>query len=244
MGCSHDRRTSSNLASPATNWGYRHEGEFRTILSYDCFTSSCIRIPYYSDPNIYYNGSPVGDKKDMNAPVIREHLPSLANFRSQVIPLGADPTQTLETSLSGVATGAQGQVFDIVAKEDIIVTNFAVASSAVAQNVAVAVYKKKMLGSVTSEDASNASLWDLVGHFQVNTQGQGSLTRLGPLGDMAPVTINAGQTQAFAIIYSDPSKNLNIYGRNGANINAEDQNLQVLTVRTLSYNREDITIMD
>ncbi|MBR4563876.1 MAG: zinc-dependent metalloprotease [Paludibacteraceae bacterium] len=86
VGCTHD-----TIASPSTsyNHGYQHyiEGDnansWRTMMAYDtlCFTG-CRRIPYWSNPNINYNGFPTGTiTRCDNARVWNENAIGVSHFR-------------------------------------------------------------------------------------------------------------------------------------------------------------------
>ncbi len=68
QGCHHDYQ---NDPTATDNHGYVHIGatvdeSFRTVMAYankcvDNFGMACKRIPYFSDPDIFFNGVPVGE---------------------------------------------------------------------------------------------------------------------------------------------------------------------------------------
>ena len=60
FGSVHDRANSSFAGVYDYSYGYQSPyGTFRTIMSYDC-DGGCPRINYWSNPDIYYNGQPLG----------------------------------------------------------------------------------------------------------------------------------------------------------------------------------------
>ena len=102
MGCLHNREDAMNRGIPDTdpsndsvfkafNYGKRwlvgSEG-YRTIMSYDTEGTATYpnRIPYFSNPNIVYQGISTGnlDSED-NAQVLNTTAPYVSNFRSSVI---------------------------------------------------------------------------------------------------------------------------------------------------------------
>lgn len=66
-GCNHDRAnaydSSGNFISGAYIYSYGHrdlKAGFRTIMSYSCPDDTCPTIPYFSNPNVNYDGVPTG----------------------------------------------------------------------------------------------------------------------------------------------------------------------------------------
>jgi len=59
----HDIATDSSTSPYAYGHGYRYQpatgARWRTIMAYDC-TSGCPRLNFWSNPNISYNGIPMG----------------------------------------------------------------------------------------------------------------------------------------------------------------------------------------
>jgi predicted outer membrane repeat protein len=102
MGCLHNREDAMNRGIPETdpsnnsvfkafNYGKRWlvDGEgYRTIMSYDTEGTLTYsnRIPYFSNPNIEYQGISTGniDSED-NAQVLNTTAPYVSNFRDSVI---------------------------------------------------------------------------------------------------------------------------------------------------------------
>jgi len=97
-------------------------------------------------------------------------------------------------------------MFDIVAKENVIINNFAVHAIA-ATIVVVEVWKKKKIGSFV--DFQGASDWEKLGTVRVESSPSGNPTILPP-GFMTPVAVKRGDTQAFYVTFSSDS-NYNCY---------------------------------
>ena len=80
---------------------YNQAGGWRTIMSYAC-PGSCTRVNYWSNPNVYYGGVPMGTVSiSHNARVLNETAAYIANFRTS--PTG--PGWHSWTSLGGSALG-------------------------------------------------------------------------------------------------------------------------------------------
>jgi hypothetical protein len=85
MGMTHNPENGSGAAYP---YGYGHwvNGSFRTVMSYSnpC-TSGCTRRPYFSNPNVNFNGVPTGiaNQRD-NARAGNEAGPTVALFRTSL----------------------------------------------------------------------------------------------------------------------------------------------------------------
>jgi hypothetical protein len=96
QGCHHDRETVNNTISTNYNYGYKYcrtDGTgFRTIMAYSCTSGSASRVPYFSNPNINYNGVPMGIDASIsptqaadNARKLRETALTVANRRTGTI---------------------------------------------------------------------------------------------------------------------------------------------------------------
>ena len=112
MGCAHDR---NNIVNPGEglypySYGYQDPvGGFYTVMAYEngC-GGSCVRIPHFSNPDVFYEGRPTGvdyqaaDAAD-NALSLNSIAPIVANFRNR----SGAPTPTplpgsmLDVTLSG-----------------------------------------------------------------------------------------------------------------------------------------------
>jgi hypothetical protein len=61
---------------------YNQAGKWRTIMSYNC-PGGCTRLPYWSNPNITYNGAAMGTEgQQNNARVLNETAPVITTFRN------------------------------------------------------------------------------------------------------------------------------------------------------------------
>jgi hypothetical protein len=63
QGCNHNRETGDGPDAFPYSYGYEQTSKnphFRDIMSYDC-ASSCTRINYWSNPDIQFQGLPVGE---------------------------------------------------------------------------------------------------------------------------------------------------------------------------------------
>lgn len=82
MGSAHNPENGSSATYP---FGFGHwiNGSYRTVMSYSnpC-TSGCTRRPYFSNPNVVFNGFPTGiDNARDNARLINLTADSIANYR-------------------------------------------------------------------------------------------------------------------------------------------------------------------
>ena len=83
-GAGHDRGTNQN-----TNYTYGHgfvnniSNSWRTIMSYNvCTQGPCLRLQYWSNPNIYYGGNAMGTTQyEDNARVLDVRASTLEGFR-------------------------------------------------------------------------------------------------------------------------------------------------------------------
>lgn len=86
LGLSHNREEGDPPGAFTYGYGYRDPiGGFRDVMSYDCpRPQRCPIIPYFSNPNIMYNGRPLGipDLAD-NARALNNIAYTAANWRSQ-----------------------------------------------------------------------------------------------------------------------------------------------------------------
>jgi len=58
-GCSHDRENSGGAGAYNYSYGHRWTG-FRSVMAYDNSDQDFVRVPYFSNPDISYNGTPTG----------------------------------------------------------------------------------------------------------------------------------------------------------------------------------------
>jgi hypothetical protein len=91
LGAGHDR---ANVSSGFEciyeySYGYRVSGNFHTVMAYKCL--GCTTIPYYSSPNITYNGVTIGiaegnDSAADNARTLRERVVGYVQTKNPALP--------------------------------------------------------------------------------------------------------------------------------------------------------------
>jgi hypothetical protein len=80
LGARHDRSIDGNDTPFA--YGHGHvNGKWRDIMSYRQSCDGCLRIPYWSNPRVLYNGEPTGTANEDNARVILEQAERVSKFR-------------------------------------------------------------------------------------------------------------------------------------------------------------------
>ena len=233
MGCQHDRKSD---AAAGINWGY-YGTNYRSIMSY----GGNRRVLYFSsaDSQVKWEGKTLGQANTDNAGHITARLQDYANFRqTKIAHSGDDSTLSLETTLEGGANQArEGNMFDIHAKRDMVVTNFGVHAIQATHHVRIAVYRKRTFGPVAytgTTSPTDESEWEEIGIYVVDTEGPAEFSLLGTMGDMKPTPIPAGQTQAFYITYCNPNNNKNTYStdpsKNIGDVVSSDEFAEVLMV--------------
>jgi hypothetical protein len=81
QGARHDPATDSTTNPFAYGHGHRHKQKWRTVMAYDC-SNGCPRLPYFSNPNVLYQGIPMGTTaKSNNARVLNETAATVSIFR-------------------------------------------------------------------------------------------------------------------------------------------------------------------
>ena len=90
MGCTHDRQNSSSQGAYDYSYGYRFVGNdsatYRTVMAYAPGT----RIPYFSNPNVNYQGVATGvaagaTNSANNAASISNTVPTVSAFRAPIV---------------------------------------------------------------------------------------------------------------------------------------------------------------
>jgi hypothetical protein len=80
LGARHDRAIDAN--NMPFSYGHGHvNGKWRDIMSYQQTCDGCVRIPYWSNPRVMYNGEPTGTDAEDNARVILEQAERVSKFR-------------------------------------------------------------------------------------------------------------------------------------------------------------------
>jgi len=99
FGANHDRQNATSAGAYPYSYGYRFSvngATYHDIMAFDPGT----RIPYYSNPNITYQGVPIGIADDLpnaadNARTINQTGPLVAAYRTSVVPDTQPPTVQL-----------------------------------------------------------------------------------------------------------------------------------------------------
>ncbi|RPI67845.1 MAG: hypothetical protein EHM38_09260 [Geobacteraceae bacterium] len=92
LGCQHDRANASVPGRFSYSYGFQDPDEaFRTVMAYDC-AGGCPRIHYFSNPDLTYQGKPVGISENdpnysaNNAMTINATRVAMAGYRAAVTP--------------------------------------------------------------------------------------------------------------------------------------------------------------
>lgn len=100
LGANHDRKNSDGQGVFPYAYGYQDPaGKFRTIMAYNC-PYGCPRLQYFSNPNLNYQGSPLGVQSQKtatsadNALTFNQRAETVASFRPRVVPLVGAATTT------------------------------------------------------------------------------------------------------------------------------------------------------
>ena len=113
QGSHHDRDNASSTPAYLYSYGYRTQelpNNFRTVMAYSC-SWGCSRVSYFSNPDVFYDGTPTGIDHDLdpvnsadNARSLDNTAPTVAQFRLSVAPppVGppAAPTNLMATAIS------------------------------------------------------------------------------------------------------------------------------------------------
>ena len=81
LGARHDRNTDPSNRPFPYGHGYVNGTKWRDIMSYSLSCDGCLRIPYWSNPRIFYKGEAMGTLTEDNARVILEQAERVSNFR-------------------------------------------------------------------------------------------------------------------------------------------------------------------
>ncbi|MGO1071876.1 M12 family metallo-peptidase [Lysobacter sp. CA199] len=81
FGAHHDPSNGNNTTYPYGHGYWGPGNAWRTIMAYNC-GSNCPRLNYWSNPNVTYNGAPMGTAaKSNNARVLNERAATVGAFR-------------------------------------------------------------------------------------------------------------------------------------------------------------------
>ena len=78
------RVTTAPLTATTCPFAYGHghvNGKWRDIMSYRQSCDGCLRIPFWSNPRVLYQGEPTGTDAEDNARVILEQAERVSKFR-------------------------------------------------------------------------------------------------------------------------------------------------------------------
>ena len=228
-------------------------------MSYDC-SNGCPRVQKFSDPYGTYNGVVAGSSSTNNAGWIRARLSTYAKYRTtqpstgtniQLPLLKSQPTmppvpaptmpptnqRMLETILDGGFIGGAGNMFDVRAKVDLSINNFAVHSYS-ATTATVEIRKKKTPGSCQGI-SMKPDEWELIGVVTFVTK-DATVASVMPSGSFPPVFVKAGTLQSFYLTFQETT-NYNRYS-GGTTLGAifkQDDNLEILEGYAKGYNFGD-----
>ena len=81
LGTRHDRQVDANNTPFPYGHGFVNGTKWRDIMSYQQSCEGCVRIPFWSNPRVKYNGEPTGTIANDNARVILEQAERVSKFR-------------------------------------------------------------------------------------------------------------------------------------------------------------------
>lgn len=272
MGCNHDYE-STVVKNGVYNHGYVNDKStdfnqrFRSIMAYDC-PSRCKRIQRFSNPNVMFEGQPIGNETANNALWLNNHLKLFASFRPAMVehaytapptmppimnslgsgggaarttpaptpaPTDLSTAGELKTTLNGGLVGAPGNMFTILAKTDIVVTNFAVHAAA-ATTITVEVYRRKEFGRAEGYQ-NDPSAWIHIGTAESFTSSPEHQRTVLPFGAIEPTAVPQGELQAFYVTFTEET-NYNRYsqGHHVKKTTAFNNDLQIYEGFAKGYN--------
>jgi Metallo-peptidase family M12 len=80
IGARHDEALDDSVKPFAFGHGYVHGNEWRTMMSYKDSCGGCMRLPFWSNPEVIVRGVPAGNAASNNARVIAENAARVARF--------------------------------------------------------------------------------------------------------------------------------------------------------------------
>lgn len=86
MGSMHDEANSSSQGIYPYSYGYQEpSGDFRTVMAYNCPEPGCVREQFFSNPDLAFNGSPIGTIDANNALSINQTRDAVSQWRPEVV---------------------------------------------------------------------------------------------------------------------------------------------------------------
>ena len=140
LGCAHDRDNAGGAGYRNYSFGYRYEGASgrtrRTLMAY----SPGLRLDQFSNPDLEFDGRPVGSSREDNARSIRETSKNVAAFRERIVAAGDGPVIDQITVIENPTVSSNIYDGEIQAGEDVrlsfqIVNPFDIALTGVQLNV-------------------------------------------------------------------------------------------------------------
>jgi len=123
LGALHDLGTSNACSSSSYHYGWRDpDGDFRTIMAYNCRTnacdniakSGCTRVNWWSNPEVSYMGKTTGARNANNARQINDVAATVATYEptggqtpTTVVPTPAPPPGSWVLTGSGCTMNGQ-----------------------------------------------------------------------------------------------------------------------------------------
>ncbi|NHZ71933.1 MAG: PQQ-binding-like beta-propeller repeat protein, partial [Aquificales bacterium] len=113
MGSFHDRANSSGSPYYPYAYGYQAPNRaFRTIMAYNCGSGGCTRVNYWSNPNKYYGGQPMGKpggdpNSADNHRSLNNNASIVANFRVSTVENEPPQKPTLVSPGNGVVLNSR-----------------------------------------------------------------------------------------------------------------------------------------
>jgi hypothetical protein len=110
LGCRHDLSNDSNTTPFVYGHGYVNPSKtWRTIMAYGNTCNSCPRLQYWSNPNVFYNGTPMGT-------VATHNNARVWNERSNTVMAFRQPDSNVTFTSSDMPNT---QYADVIAKQNI-----------------------------------------------------------------------------------------------------------------------------
>ncbi len=109
LGLAHDRDNAGAAGVYPYAYGYRDPPYFRDVMSYPCQGTPCPLVPYFSTPDAFHAGRPLGrpDLED-NARALRQTMPVAAAFRADVALSFTGASPATVGTLGGTQVTLQG----------------------------------------------------------------------------------------------------------------------------------------
>ncbi len=121
MGARHDEKNDPTGTPFPYGHGYQRPSSsatkaFRTVMGYQCAAPEMceLRVPYWSNPDIRYNGIPTGTVESNNARVLNETAATIADFRNHLEAMASLPPASATSDETKVASPAKDEAPSLV----------------------------------------------------------------------------------------------------------------------------------